>query len=70
VANACATAFGGGILTVNSVSPPSFANPSFVSGMKFSAQVNGVVATTARASIFSPARSPASRRLQPEGSIT
>ncbi|NPU23922.1 hypothetical protein [Bradyrhizobium denitrificans] len=54
VTNAVAAAFGGGVLNVNNVNPPSFVNPSYVNGKKFDAQINGVISLNGLGANFFP----------------
>jgi hypothetical protein len=54
VSDAVAMAFGTGVITVNNVNPPTFTNPTFVSGSKFLTQYNGGIATNGLGTSFFP----------------
>jgi hypothetical protein len=58
VSTAAAIAYAGGFLQVNVYLPPTFVNPTYVSGPKYLAQYNGVVAVNGLGANYFPGTTP------------
>lgn len=54
VSNASAYSVSGGLISVSASSPPTFVNPSFVSGAKYLASLNGIIAMQSLGASFFP----------------